>query len=105
MKPSTVLLRALAKLGPNGEHWAQGSFAKSADGRCVGTRSPDATCWCASGATMVVSDCLSASVARTYLAEAMDNAIPRFNDDKRRRFVSIHKAFLKAIRLAKDAGQ
>lgn len=54
---------------------------------------------------MVVSDCLSASVARTYLAEAMDNAIPRFNDDKRRRFVSIHKAFLKAIRLAKDAGQ
>lgn len=105
MKPSTVLLRALAKLGPNGERWIQGSFAKSADGRCVGTRSQDATCWCAAGATMAVADCLSSTIARGYLSFVMDGSISHFNDDKRRRFVSIHKAFLRAIRMAKDGGR
>ena len=46
-----ILRRARAMLGPNGENWTQGTFARSADGEDIDNPvHPQAARWCAWGA-------------------------------------------------------
>lgn len=50
MKVSEFLQRVLDRLGPNGEHWTGGAFARDAKGDRTSINWPDACFWCFSGA-------------------------------------------------------
>lgn len=107
MRASTILKRALAKLGPNGEHWIKRSCALDARGKAVWPDDPGATRWCSTGALIAVQQetqrgkaCWDMALHHLELEMGGGRrcgSIVQFNDDRRRGFVSIRKAFEAAI--------
>lgn len=113
MKVSELLKAALAKLGPNGEHWTQGKYAKRADGTAT-SNVTEAVCFCGLGAlravafgqieigpTQPVGDYV---VAKELLTDEVGRAsgwydYPAYNDQPYRTFPTIRKVFNNAIAL------
>jgi hypothetical protein len=104
MKTSEVLERALEKLGPNGEHWTQGSYHRDKNGKQCGPR--DAEKHCAVGALwMIVHDAGLVANAIPYLTRAFTSEPTQLNDHEWTDFPVIRAGFLKAIELARKQEQ
>jgi hypothetical protein len=66
---STILRAARAKIERE-ECWTCGKYAKDARGDKIGTKNPEAVCWCALGALM------SQGVTHDRAAEILDPHVP-----------------------------
>jgi hypothetical protein len=107
MKASELLKAALAKLGPNGEHWVKKHYAVDNKGHIVSERNPYAVCWCSAGALNAVGKSYSPVwvEAMRALERGMGGVqIVRFNDRSNRKFPSVRRAFERAIHELEGVG-
>ena len=107
MKPSELLTKAKAVIA-DPKHWAQGWYAKDADGEDVEVDALHAVCWCSLGALKKVAHeentngaCFAAA---GYLAVVSDeygySGVTDFNDNSSHE--AVMKAWDEAIELAKE---
>lgn len=134
-KPSEILEQALKIFGPNGENWTKGHFRKfkilDKMGNIVekvsvlSKEQVKAECYCSLGAMDVAADpslTLSTDLlgspqknkiarrkAENYLKAVISkencHSVPGWNDNSKRTFTSVKKAFQEAIELAKKDEQ
>lgn len=81
MNTRDVLVKA-RELISDPKHWNQRYFALKADGGFTSSSSPDAICWCASGAINKICgpDLMLVNSAYNALNEVMGN-VPDYNDN------------------------
>lgn len=108
MKPSEILHAAADLLEKPGT-WTQKSDARDEHGAEIRVLNPKATCWCAFGAIMKVSDNpyggIDTQVAY-FLRQAIGMwSITSWNDNAGRTQKEVVAAFRKAEQLAKDENQ
>ena len=96
-KPSLILKRALALLGPTGKHWGKGM-----DHQRVKVQGREVEKWCARGAICAITG-YTHTGALDYLADTSRHGTITEQNDNARAFPSIQKWFRKAIaRAVKD---
>jgi hypothetical protein len=79
----------LELLGPNGEHWTQGEFARDARGRLVSIESTYAVSWCVKGAALRILDPDRARQFCDSASRSLDRALENWNDDPQRTFAEV----------------
>ena len=82
-------LKAVYKLLRAKSRWTKGTFARNRSGGHVGSDSPEAVCWCLSGAINKIG---SDAVRRAIDLRLPDQTIAEFNDSH------THKQVLKLIK-------
>ena len=106
MKPSELLIKAKAVIA-DPKHWAQGWYAKDAEGQPVGPRKSYAVCWCSVGALEKVAHEENThdthSTTARYLFDVSAECgydIIDLNDNSSHE--AVMRAWDKAIKLAKE---
>lgn len=81
MDVKEIAQKVLERLGPNGENWTQGEFARDKDGQRVARYSKEAVCWCLIGAIPKQVQFPDYSHFVDELVKKMNGQlIPNFND-------------------------
>lgn len=100
-----VLVKARELLS-DPKRWAKGAYAKTAAGLGVNARSPQAVCYCSSGALYHFDDLTDGfPLAWNTLTMVVGGSIPAWNDAPERAHAEILDAFSRAIELARQEAQ
>ncbi len=107
MSSIVEILIAAKALIDTPEKWTKGVLARrspTSPFSCA-ARDPEATCWCAQGALVRVTQPFSSKLiqAESLLEKAMGTDVPVFNDGHHTTHADVMDAFDRAIELAKEA--
>jgi hypothetical protein len=110
MKTSELLTEALTLLGPNGENWTKGTYARDSDGTPVPWESGNAVKWCVMGAirnrSYQTESVLTETEPTEYLRKSLNveynQQVVAVNDDPTTEFPIIKELLSKAVQLAQQ---